>query len=63
MNSVKLQDTRLIHRGLLHFYTLTKKKEEETLRKTDLFTDAAKIMICRNKFNQGGKRCNTLKTM
>ena len=33
MNSVKLQDTKLIHRNLLHFYTLTTKDQKEKLRK------------------------------
>ena len=29
----KLQDTKLIHRDLLHFYTLTTKDQKEKLRK------------------------------
>ena len=33
MNSVKLQDTKLIHRNLLHSYTLTMKDQKEKLRK------------------------------
>ena len=33
MNSVKLQDTKLIHRNLLHSYTLAMKDQEEKLRK------------------------------
>ena len=33
INSMKLQDTKLIHRNLLHFYTLTTKDQKEKLRK------------------------------
>ena len=33
MNSVKLQDTKLIHKNLLHFYTLTMKDQKEKLGK------------------------------
>ena len=33
MNSVKLQDTKLIYRNLFHFYTLTMKDQKEKLRK------------------------------
>ena len=33
MNLVKLQDTKLINRNLLHFYTLTTKDQKEKLRK------------------------------
>ena len=32
-NSVKLQVTKLIHRNLLHFYTLTTKDQKEKLKK------------------------------
>ena len=31
MNSVKSQDTKLIHRNLLHFYTLATKDQKEKL--------------------------------
>ena len=34
MNIVKLQDIKLIHGNPLDFYTLTKKNQEEKLRKT-----------------------------
>ena len=30
---VKLQDIKLIHRNLLHYYTVTMKNQEEKLRK------------------------------
>ena len=33
MNSVKLQDTKLIYRYLLHLYTLTTNYQKEQLRK------------------------------
>ena len=33
MNLVKLQNTKLIHRDLLYFYTLTMKDQTEKLRK------------------------------
>ena len=33
MDSVKLQDTKLIHRDMLHFCTLTVKGQREKLRK------------------------------
>ena len=33
MNSVKLNDTKLIYRNLLHFYTLTMDYQKEKLRK------------------------------
>ena len=33
MNLVKLQDTKLIQRNLLHFYALTKKDQKEKFKK------------------------------
>ena len=33
MNVVKLQDTKLMHRILFHFYTLTMEDQKEKLRK------------------------------
>ena len=41
MNIVKLQDIKLIHRNLLHSYTLTMRKQKEKLR-TNPFTIAMK---------------------
>ena len=32
-NLAKFQDTKLIHRNLLHFYTLTTKDQKEQLKK------------------------------
>ena len=42
MNSVKLQNTKLIHGNLLHFYTLKKKDQKEKLRKKISFTITSK---------------------
>ena len=42
MNLVKLQDTKLMHRNLLHFYTLMMKNLKEKLRKHSHFTIATK---------------------
>ena len=33
INLVRLQDTKLMHRNLLHSYTLTTKDQQEKLRK------------------------------
>ena len=41
MNLVKLQDTKLIHRNLLHSYTLTTKNQKE-IKVTIPFTIATK---------------------
>ena len=40
MNSVKLQHTKLIHRNLLHSYTLTTK--DQKIKETIPFTSASK---------------------
>ena len=45
MNSVKLQDTKLIHRNLLHSYTLTTLAERE-IKETIPFTIASKRIKC-----------------
>ena len=42
MNLVKLQDTKLEHRNLLHFYTQTTKNQEQRLRKKIPFIIASK---------------------
>ena len=42
INLVKLQDTKLIHRNLLHFYRLTMKKTEREIKETIPFTMAMK---------------------
>ena len=42
MNIVKLQDIKLIHRNLLHFYRPTMKKTEREIKETIPFTIAKK---------------------
>ena len=42
MNIVKLQDIKLIHRNLLHFYRPTMKKTEREIKETVPFTIAMK---------------------
>ena len=42
MNSVKLQDTKLIYRNVLHFYTLMRSYQKEKLRKKNPFTIISK---------------------
>ena len=42
MNLVRLQDIKLAHRNLLHFYTLTMKNQKEKLKKPVPFTTASK---------------------
>ena len=49
MNLVKLQDTKLIDRNLLHFYTLTTKDQKEKLRKQSHLPLHQKNKIPRNK--------------
>ena len=41
MHSVKLQDTKLIYRNLLHFYTLTMKYKKK-IKETIIFTITSK---------------------
>ena len=42
MNLVKLQDTKLMHRNLLHSYTLYDEKSEREIKETLPFTTATK---------------------
>ena len=51
---VKLQDSRLIYRNLLHFHTLIMKYQKENLRKQNIYNCIKKNKILENKFNQGG---------
>ena len=44
MDSVMLQDTKLMYKNLLHFYKLTMKYQKEKLRETFPFTIALKII-------------------
>ena len=53
-NSVKLLDRKLIHRNLLHLYTVTMKDPKEKLKKQSYFLLHKKNP--RNKPIQGGKR-------
>ena len=43
MNSVKLQDTKLIYRILLHLYTLMKNDQKYKLRKQSLLITSKRI--------------------
>ena len=49
MSSVKLLDTKLIHRNLLHFYTLTMKDQKEKLRNNPIYHRIKRNKIPRNK--------------
>ena len=46
---VKLQDTKLMHRNLLHSYTLTTKDQKEKLRNNPIHHCNKKNKIPRNK--------------
>ena len=57
INSVKLQDTKSVHKTLLHFYTLIMKYQKEKYGKIPhLQLHPKKPNISRNEFNQGGER-------
>ena len=56
MNSEKFQDSKLIYRNLLCFYTLTINYQKEKLRKQYCLQWHQKEKIPRNKPNKGGKR-------
>ena len=49
MNSIKSQDTKLIHRNLLHSYTLTATNQKEKLRNNPI-QHIKKNKILRNKY-------------
>ena len=51
-----LQDTRLMYRNLLHFYTLILNYQKEKSGKKSHYNQIKKNKISRNKFNQGGER-------
>ena len=55
MNSAKLHDTKLIHRNLLHFYTLIMNYQKEKLRKNLIYIFIKKNKIYQSKSNQRGK--------
>ena len=56
MNSVKLQDTKLIHSNLLHMYEITTKDKKEKVRIQSHLSSHQKDKISRNKPAKGGKR-------
>ena len=56
MNSVRLQDTRLIYRNLLHFYILIMNYQKEKAKKKNSHLKLCQKKIPRNKLNQGGER-------
>ena len=57
MNSVRLQDSRLIYRNPLYFYASIMKYQKEKVEKKNLFKNHIKKgKIPRNKLNQGGER-------
>ena len=49
MNLVKLQVTKLIHRNLLHFYTLAMKDQKKDSRNNPIYHFIKKNKIPRNK--------------
>ena len=55
MNSVKLQDTKLIYRNLLCFCTLKVSERESKKKKIYLKLHPEKKKNPRNKLNQGGE--------
>ena len=56
MNSVHLQDTKLIPRNWQYFYAPVTKQQKEILRKQHNLQLHDKDKMPRNKLNQGGKR-------
>ena len=48
-NLAKLQDTKLIHRNLLHFYTLTMRDQKEKFKNDPIYHRLKKNKIPRNK--------------
>lgn len=56
MNSMKLQDTSLIHRNLPQFYTINKKSEKEIKEKIPLITASKRIEYLGIEVPKGGKR-------
>ena len=59
INLIKLQDTNLIYRNLLHFYILTANYQKRKLRKQFIYNYIKKDNIPRNKFNwRGGSDSN-----
>ena len=65
MNSVKLQDTKLIHRNLLNLLTVNYQKEKLKKKRNQennpIYNFIKKDKIPRNKSNQGRKRSGLTK--
>ena len=61
MNSVNVQDAKLIYRNVLHFYTLKLSKRE--MKQTTRYNSIKKNGIPRKKYNKGGKKTCTCKTI
>ena len=56
MNLVKMQDTKLIHRNLLHFYIIITIYQREKLIKINFICNyIRKNKIPRKNFSKGGK--------
>lgn len=55
MNSVRMQYTKSIHKGLLLLYILETNDEKEILRQQSHLQLHEKYKIPRNRFNWGGK--------
>ena len=49
MNPVKLHNTKLLYRNLLHFYTLTMNYQKEKFRKQSTYNHIKKNKIPRNR--------------
>ena len=62
MNLVKLQDIKLIHRNLLHFYTTTKDQKEKWKKPSHLPSHQKKYNTKKSTFWRRSKTC-TLKTI
>ena len=62
MNLVKLQDIKLIHRNLLHFYTTTKDQKEKWKKPSHLPSHQKKYNTKKSTFLRRYKTC-TLKTI
>ena len=61
MNSAKKQDTKIIFRSWLHFYTPIMKYQKAKLRNNPIYKCIKKNETPGNKCNQGGKRPVTQK--
>ena len=55
MNSVKLQDIKVIHRNLMHFYIVTMKDQKEKLKKNLIYHTIKKNIIPRDNLSKEAK--------